>query len=514
MNADSSANAKLLLVDDNPVNLRVLSDALEPAGHHVLVAPSGEVALKIAARAQPDLILLDFVMPEMDGLETCRALKADAATRDIPVLFISARGEMETVVSGLRSGGVDFISKPFRAEEVLARVETHLRLRRLTRELQEKNAQLTAANAQLEQEIHRREHAEDALQTADARLHIIADREAEHWNVTGLIGQSATLAKILANIRRLHQFGATSVLITGESGTGKELIARAVHFGSARAKAPFIPVNCVAVPEDLAESMFFGHVRGAFTGATADRKGYFELAHGGTLFLDEIGDMPLFLQAKLLRVLEDGLVTPVGATRERRVDVRIVAATNVDLAAKITLGLFRQDLYFRLARFIVSAPPLRERREDIAPLANHFAKRFAQEMGMKTPRLNATVLATLEAYNFPGNVRELKNIIERSLIESSGLEIHTRHLYLLSADSPPASLSTQTPTPPNQMGTLPATVAPNDSAAALPLNFEAAENVLIQRALEQTGGNIAEAARMLGIHRTRIYRNLAKIQVS
>jgi DNA-binding NtrC family response regulator len=503
---NAAPSAKLLLVDDNPINLRVLSDALEPAGYHLLIAPSGEVALKIAARAQPDLVLLDFMMPEMNGLETCRRLKADEATRDIPVLFISARGEMETVVSGLHNGGVDFISKPFRAEEVLARVENHLRLRRLTRELQEKNAQLTATNERLQQEVHRREHAEDALQTADARLHILTDRETEHWNVSGLIGQSATLARILANIRRLHQFGATSVLITGESGTGKELIARAVHFGGARAKAPFIPVNCVAVPEDLAESLFFGHVRGAFTGATADRKGYFELAHGGTLFLDEIGDMPLFLQAKLLRVLEDGLVTPVGAPRERHVNVRIVAATNVDLAAKISAGAFRQDLYFRLARFVVAAPPLRERREDIAVLANHFLSRFAREMGMNVPRLSAAALATLEGYDFPGNVRELKNAIERSLIESNGAEIQPRHLHLLPTLARVAGPVVEKVTTAQQQ--------PGTSTAELPLNLEATESLLIQRALAQTGGNIAEAARLLGIHRTRIYRKLAKTEAN
>jgi DNA-binding NtrC family response regulator len=496
----------ILLVDDNPINLKVLSDTLAPAGYHLLAAPGGEAAIKVALRARPDLILLDLMMPGIDGLETCRRLKADDITRDIPVLFISAKAETESVVSGFQAGGVDYILKPFRAEETLARVENHLRARRLTRELQEKNAALAAANARLEQEVRRRESAEDALQTADAQLHLLAGREAEHWNVAGLVGRSATLGKILADIRRLHQFGATGVLLTGESGTGKELIARAIHFGGARARAAFIPVNCVAVPEDLAESLFFGHVRGAFTGATADRKGYFELAHGGTLFLDEIGDMPLFLQAKLLRVLEDGLVTAVGAARERRVDVRVIAATNVDLPAKIAAGMFRQDLYFRLARFVVQAPPLRERKEDIPLLANHFLTRFAADMGLRAPRLGAAALSMLGAYAFPGNVRELKNIIERSLIESNGAEIQPMHLHMLPDSLPglPAPMSAPNPDPRQ------APPSRDPDVSDLPLNLEETENLLIQRALARTEGNIAEAARLLGVHRTRIYRKLAQ----
>ena len=297
------------------------------------------------------------------------------------------------------------------------------------------------------------------------------------------MGQSKTIRKILQDVQRLHNFGATSVLMTGESGTGKELIARGIHYGGPRAEAPFVPVNCVAIPEDLAESMFFGHVKGSFTGATGDRKGYFELAHGGTLFLDEIGDMPLILQAKLLRVLEDGIVTPVGSANGKAVDVRILAATNVDLHAKIAAGAFRQDLYFRLARFTVLTPPLRERRDDVALLAAHFLNLFATEMGIKTPGLSAPALAALESYHFPGNVRELKNVIERSLIESGGGEIQRQHLHLM-----PKAGDAGAPAKQNKAA----------AVADLPLNLEEAENLLIQRALAQTNGNIAEAARLLG----------------
>lgn len=327
-------------------------------------------------------------------------------TREIPVLFITAKHETASVLNGFRVGGVDYILKPFQAEEVVSRVETHLKLSRLTREL-------FAKNAELETEIARREKA-------DARLSTFATHEAQRWGLAGFIGQSRIMRKILADIEKLHHFAKTSVLILGESGTGKELVARAIHHGSPRAAGPFIPVNCVAIPGELAESMFFGHMRGAFTGATADRKGWFELADGGTLFLDEIGDMPAALQAKLLRVLEDGEITPVGAQQPKPVDVRVITATNADLAAKIAAGEFRQDLYFRLARYVVETPPLRDRPEDIPLLAANFLKMFASEMGLTPPALAPDALAVLTAHSFPGNVRELKNVIERALIASGG----------------------------------------------------------------------------------------------
>jgi DNA-binding NtrC family response regulator len=486
----------ILIADDTPANLRMLSDLLEPLGYNILAASSGEIALKLAARAAPDLILLDIVMPRRDGLEICRALKSAPATRDIPVLFITARTEVESLLEAFHAGGVDYMVKPFQNEEVIARVTTHLKLHRLTRELLQKNGDLTAANALLKAEIGRREKAERALETADEQLSAISTIEAERWGLAAFIGNSESITKIVQDVRRLHQFGNTSALITGESGTGKELIARAIHFGSARAKAPFIPINCVAVPAELAESMLFGHLRGSFTGATADRKGYFELAHGGTLFLDEIGDMPAVLQAKLLRVLEDGSVTPVGGAESRQVDVRIVAATNVQLAAKIAAGTFREDLYFRLARYTLEIPPLRERRADVPALAVSFLTRFATEMGMRPPKLTPAALKALLAHPFPGNVRELKNIIERALIESGGEDIQPAHLFMSRA----GTASRPEPVKPQVTTTV----------SELPLNIEQAEALLIQRALAETGGNIAEAARILGINRSRIYRKMAQ----
>jgi DNA-binding NtrC family response regulator len=497
---------QILVVDDTPANLDLLTQVLEGQGYRVLAAPSGEVALRVAARALPDLVLLDVMMGDLDGYETCRRLKADALTRDIPVLFISARDEVLSLIEGFRAGAVDYITKPFREEEVLARVHTHVSLSRLAHELRTKNQELeqrslelVAANQKLKEEATQRRKAEDALQAADEQLSTYSDREAERWGVAGFIGRSRTISRILDDVRRLQNFGSVNVLISGESGTGKELIARAVHFGSTRAKGPFIPVNCVAIPEELAESILFGHVRGAFTGATMDRKGLFELSDGGTLFLDEIGDMPVTLQAKLLRVLEDGCVTPLGSSRGKQVNVRVVAATNVKIQEQIAVGSFRQDLYFRLAQYTVELPPLRQRREDVPPLAQHFLKLFATEMGIAAPRLEAEALAVLSNYPFPGNVRELKNIIERALIESGGAPVLAEHLRLTT--SPTLTILADRPEPAEPQR---ATVPSDD----LPLNLEAAETMLIKRALAETGGNIAEAARRLGVNRTRIYRKL------
>ena len=266
---------------------------------------------------------------------------------------------------------------------------------------------------------------------APEQLDFIQKQEAFHWGIKDFIGTSKTIAKIISEVHQLQNVSATSVLITGESGTGKELIARAIHFGGTRQNGRFVPVNCSAIPSELAESTLFGHVRGAFTGATQNRKGCFELADGGTLFLDEIGDMPLELQVKLLRVLEDGRFTPVGGTDEKHVSVRILTATNANLQTKIASGTFREDLYFRLARFTVNVPPLRERKEDIPLLTAHFLKMFAAEMGIEPPVLTLDALSALEAYQFPGNVRELKNIIEHALILSRGSDIQPEHLHFI-----------------------------------------------------------------------------------
>jgi len=439
-------NPQILIVDDLPANLKVLRDALEPEGYNILGASSGEAALKIATGALPDLILLDVLMPGMDGYEVCRRLKRNESTRHIPVIFVTVRDDKEGILEGFRAGGVDYITKPFEKEEVLLRVKTHLEIKLLTemlaqrnKELERQAMELKRANQRLQQEIARRKQAETERDQAEAHLSLISHQEAKRWGIESFIGKSKTIAGILDDVRKLQNVGRTSVLITGESGTGKELIARAIHFGGTRADKPFITVNCSAIPRELAESAFFGHVKGAFTGASSSRKGYFELADGGTLFLDEIGDMPLELQPKILRAIETGTIMPVGATREKKVDVRIIAATNQDLEAKIAEGTFRKDLYFRLAGFTVVVPPLRERKEDIPLLVDHFLNMFAAEMGVKEPAISQEALEVLMEYDFPGNVRELKNIIEHALIKSGGSIILPWHLRLIPSNSKPSS---------------------------------------------------------------------------
>jgi len=496
------AGELILIVDDVPANIDLLARTLEPLGYGILAASTCADALSVAERARPDLVLLDVLLPDGDGYATCRQMHAIESLRSTPVLFISARTETGSLIEAFRAGGVDYLTKPFDPDEVVIRVETHLRASRLARQLRQANGELTLAVEKLRAEMNRRERAEVALQVADEQLSSLSEREARQWGLDRLVGNGTTLAKVTADVRRLQNFSTVNVLVTGESGTGKELVARALHFGSNRAKGPFVPVNCVAVPAELAESMFFGHARGAFTGAVGDRRGYFEQAHGGTLFLDEIGDMPALLQAKLLRVLEDGTITPLGSSRSRQVDVRIVAATNADLQAAIEAGRFRRDLYFRLAQFPVVLPPLRERREDVPLLARHFLELFAREMGLVAPAIEPAALRLLSGYDFPGNVRELKNIIERSLIESGGGPVRAQHIHLMGGHA--VGPAAPAPSPSALPQEIPAAVED------LPLNLEAAENLLIKRALVLTGGNIAEAARQLGVNRTRIYRKLGE----
>ena len=430
--------SRILVVDDTPANLEVLCLALEAAGYEVMFADSGPVALDLATRFGPELILLDVTMPGMDGFEVCRRLQQEDGTCSIPVIFLSARGEVDSVVEGLRNGGVDYVIKPFRKEEVMARVRTQLERVRLLREVVSKNAeledqarQLAQNNRALQEEIERRERLTSERDELADRLSQLSQLEVERHGVAGFIGRSPAVQAVLEEIDLLRQAHAVSVLISGESGTGKEGIARAIHFGGSRTKGPFVAVNCAAIPGNLAESSFFGHMRGAFTGAHDAHRGYFEQADRGTMFLDEVGDLSLDLQAKLLRTLETGQVTPVGGTQERPVDVRIVAATNRDLATLIAQDRFREDLYFRLTGFTVTVPPLRERREDIPLLVDHFLRQFSEEMGRDSPGMSRESLSVLEAHGFPGNVRELKNLIEYALIKSQGSLIRPEHLRFI-----------------------------------------------------------------------------------
>jgi DNA-binding NtrC family response regulator len=399
------------------------------------------------------------------------------------VIFLTALTDVADMVTGFRAGGVDYIAKPFHEEELRQRVATHLSLRKSTQALQEQNEILQNEIAQRTALTRERNHLAD-------RLSFQSDEEARRWKLDGFVGHSGTLKAILRDVGRLQQT-SVSVLITGESGTGKELVARAIHSSSERSAGPFVPVNCAAIPHELADSLFFGHVKGSFTGANTDKPGYFQLANGGTLFLDEIGDMPLDLQAKLLRALEERAVMSVGGSTEDAVDVRVVSATHTDLPAAIREGGFRQDLYYRLAGFPVSVAALRDRQDDIPLLAAHFLQLLADEMRVPVATVTDAALEMLSAHAFPGNIRELKNIVERALIESGGADIEPKHLHLEAA-APAAPITSGV------------------SVEGLPLNLAEAEIALIQKALARTDGNMAQAAKLLGISRTKLYRRLAQ----
>ena len=525
--------ATLLLVDDNQDNLQVLYGILEPLGHRLLVARSGEDALKIAVRARPELILLDIMMPGMDGFEVCAHLLTDPHTSSTAVIFLSALDDTDSKIRGLQLGAVDYITKPFQAEEVIARVQTHLTVAQLREKLAEQNEQLASAKQHILeavaegiygldvegnitfanpaackltgysegdlvgnsihelhlyarwdgtpyhfietgiyhtlrssevcnsdsdvfwrsagdhfpvawncapilrdgvingavlafQDISARKRQEAALKDALAEVEHLHDRlQAENQYLQqevasgggfdDIVGESDALRAVLAQIEQVAPTHS-SVLIQGESGTGKEALARAIHDHSARRDRPLIKVNCGAITPNLIESELFGHEKGSFTGAVKQRQGYFELADGGTIFLDEIGELPLDAQVKLLRVLQEQEFNRIGSEEPIRVDVRIIAATNRDLADMVESGEFRMDLYYRLNVFPLSVPPLRERREDIPLLVKKFLRDQSRALGREFSRISEESLQLLEGYHWPGNIRELQNVVERSAI--------------------------------------------------------------------------------------------------
>ena len=444
----------ILIVDDEIPNLQLLTQVLSDAGYQALrSARRPQLAIESALAQPPSLILLDVRMPEMDGFEVCRRLKQNKRTRDIPIIFVSALQNVEDRVRGFEVGGVDFISKPIQGLEVQARVRTHLALRTMQLRLEDlvakRTAELAATNQELEKEVNEHENASRQLKQAYDEIRKLKDRlEAENLTLreevkiavgdNEVIGKSHSFRKVLQQVEHVAPTDST-VLILGETGTGKGLIARKIHKLSGRRDRPLVSVNCAALPATLIESEFFGHEKGAFTGAIDRKIGRFEMADGGTIFLDEIGDLPIELQAKLLRVLQDHEFERIGSSKTKSVDTRVIAATNRDLDTLIEQGVFRADLYYRLGVFPIRIPSLRERRSDIAMLVWYFITRLQPRFGRTFESVSSKVMEALTSYDWPGNVRELRNIVERAMITSPGPELELGTDFPMSANTRRAS---------------------------------------------------------------------------
>jgi DNA-binding NtrC family response regulator len=418
-----SVQRSILVVDDTPANIGFLLDTLGKAGYRVRVAPDGESALEQLQYSPPDLVLLDVMMPGMDGYETCRRLRQLPKLEQLPVIFMTALSDIQDKVRAFAAGADDYVTKPFQHEEVLARVRVHLaraelegRLAQLNRELEDRVA---ARTTELNTALAQVEALKSRLQQENRYL---KQELSEAGNLGEIIGSAPALQEALRKVAAVAATDST-VLIHGETGTGKELIARALHAQSKRHDKPMIKLNCSAISAGLVESELFGHVKGAFTGATDKRMGRFELADGGTLFLDEVSELPLDTQAKLLRVLQEQEFEPVGSSRSVKVDVRVIAATNRDLLADVGSGRFRSDLFYRLNVFPIEVPALRERAEDISLLANHFMQRMARKLGKPLERIAPATLTQLNRYSWPGNIRDLQNAIERAAVLATGSEL-------------------------------------------------------------------------------------------
>jgi two-component system nitrogen regulation response regulator NtrX len=443
----------ILVVDDEPGIRASLTGSLSDEGYSASAVDSGEACLAALEERRFDLILLDVWLPQMDGLETLARIRA--VDPELPVVIISGHGTVETAVKAVRMGAQDFVEKPLTLEKTLLAVKNALRQKRLE-----------AENRSLKEQVEHR------------------------WV---MVGESAAIRALRADIAQAAPSNGR-VLIYGENGTGKELVARNIHARSLRAAGPFVEVNCAAIPEELIESELFGHTRGAFTGALTAKKGKFELADGGTLFLDEVGDMTLKTQAKVLRVLQEQKVEPVGSSGSVTVDVRVIAATNKNLEEEIRKGTFREDLFFRLNVIPFHVPSLRDRREDIPLLARHFIAELSAEYGKRPKDLSPEALDLLVSLPWPGNVRELRNIIERLVIMTPGDRIEARHL--------PAPL-------------LGAVAAAGDGAPEALVDFpslaaarEDFERRYIWKKYQDCGGNMSRTAEALQVERSNLYRKM------
>lgn len=443
-----SESIRVLVVDDEERMRDLLAKVLQRAGYDVSQAPCGRQALALTREQAFDIVLTDIRMPTMDGLELLRALRDE--TPETTVIMMTAFGSVDSAVQAMKEGAYHYISKPFQMDEIRIVLERAAADRRMRREL-----------------VSMRE----VLQ--------------ERFGFDKLVGKSEPMRQVYDLIERVASSTAT-ILIQGRSGTGKELVARAIHVNGPRRDQPFVPVNCSAIPEDLLESELFGHMRGSFTGAISDRKGLFMDADGGTLFLDEIGDMGTDLQAKLLRVLQDRHIRPVGGTREVEVDVRVVAATNQNLESRIADGLFREDLYFRLNVIPITLPDLRNRAEDVPLLIEHFLDRFTEDGGERKS-ISRDAMAALVRYAWPGNVRELENAVERASVLCRDGEIGLQDL--------PESVRSE------QGGRLARQLQDEASLAEVERDY-------IEMVLERNKGNQTRTAEVLGIDRRTLSRKL------
>ena len=440
----------VLVVDDDSAMREMLVSLLEDHGFQASAAASAEEAVEKVRETEFDAVVSDIRMPGKTGLDLLGELREIRA--EMPVILMTAFGSIDSAVEAMRAGAFDYITKPFKRDEVLV---------------------------VLERAFERR-----ALEEENRRLRRAVDQTSSFGD---LIGTSPAMREIFALIRKIAE-NRSSVLITGESGTGKELVARTIHFSGSRREAPFIPINCTAIPEGLLESELFGHMRGAFTGAIASKRGLFEKANGGTLFLDEIGDMGLGLQGKLLRVLQDREIRPVGSTQSVRVDVRIIAATNKDLRAEMEAGRFRRDLFYRLNVIPIHIPPLRERPDDVPTLAEFYVRKHTSG-GRRA--LTPEAIGRLQHCRWEGNARELENVIERALALSESVEIRPEDLPLGAEEEAEAEASPDSLT---------------RAAAHRRLSLEQLCDLYIDEILQLTGGNKVQAARILGINRRTLYR--------
>jgi two-component system NtrC family response regulator len=451
------ARGSILLVDDEEKILKSLGRALREAGHNVVDTSSPRQAQRLLAERPFDLLVVDNMMPELSGLDLIREYVGSTPEGErAQVLMMTAHATVESAIEAMKLGALDYLRKPFEIDELIVVVRRALDHQRL-----------------------RTQHR-----------YLLSERD-EQFDHYGIIGRSRAMEEVIRRAELVAETKST-VLITGETGTGKELVARAIHDRSSQRDMPLIKVNCAAIPETLLESELFGHVRGAFTGATTTKKGKFALADGGTIFLDEIGTMSPALQSKLLRVLQEREFEPLGSERSDKVDLRVIAATNRDLRQMVADAKFQEDLFYRLNVIPIEIPPLRERREDIPALVEHFIQKHAQRVGRRFERLEESVMAGLRQYDWPGNVRELENTIERAVVLSAGPIIGARAVSVLGAASPQAT-------------TLP--------SLKLRQNIEWVERETIRRALESAAGIKKDAAELMGISQRALSYYLAKYRL-